>query len=1430
MICIAVRGRETVVFRRKTGLVACVNRGYHPRMVRPLPHSVPSAAGHRRIVALLIWLITSSTFWVTGLATAQDGPSAERPVTVRVTWGGGKARAWSGSIRLIPAEHDADRSEELLWQTLCVDADAAATAHSVGGTIFIHEPLRRGGNGIDLEIPRWRGARIEVRLFADGDERSGTTLEAAVADVMLDVRQQSLDRDGNRLSLKTAPGDGLRVALINAATMSSAVTTEARRMTESASAIFRPQEIVRLTIDPLLPKRSPGTAAVELRMRLKAAAEAEPLVVQSVPLKETVVPAADSRLQLFERIRLEVPLPSREGAYDIELEAVERGGLRWSRPLASRTVQVVAIADAAPNAVTPVSGKGVDATETWKVIHELDPGSPRLHERLRRLPAAGMAYVPMPAMPMPSMSLPSVTVPGVPLPHVSMPNVPMPKLPNVPLPSVSSIVPKLSGLLAAGHSTVEAHPLGPMLRLPPARSAEEPAWEGIAIVNAQPGMPHLVEVEFPRDQQAVVGVSVLETDAVAASVEVRSSGGFEVTPPAAGISGSAATVGGAGLGRHAFVFWPTTRHPLILISNPSPRGAALFGRVRVSAGPLRPPAKVVDGVAGRFAASVGPGRRTYAYLPAPDFSHFGAPERPASGAGRPFADWKTFLAGATHATEWFSAQGAAGAMVVVYRDGAAIWPSRLTRGAPRWDSGAITEANLDPIRKDLLGMLCRMHAREGQRFVPALSFDAPMPALETVLAGGGAEAVGIACVGRDGRPKQTSRGRGCHYNVLDPRVQEAVEDMVKEVAERVRDAEAVDGLAIVIPHDGWMHLPGTAWCLDDVTFQRFLRETGGQTAGLESAAGAERFARRAMLAEGPLRERWLAWRAQSIARFHARLAAVLSERGGKTSLYLVPTSLFTEGDLAVRFRPTLAAEPADADVLLEIGLDPGRLTADRRVVFVSPHVHSASDSLLERSMVENANRSLGLARGAANAARRGMVALEQPRLLSIGNVVPHAPFGNLAAASDTAPFHVVAESSFRCRPLAESLVASDVETVFDMGLAFCRVESEYDRCLRAFGALSGDALELVDPLPAPLVVRSRKDKGLTVVSVANAGPAPCRASLSLAGAPSAVIDAVDGTRLPLEPAGGAAVSLGPWEVRTLLLDGGVAVNGARIAYEEQIRQSIAARLADLARRRAVLETPRPLEALDNPGFELAGAADAAAGGAAAGGGLAGWELVETTRGAVAFVPGVDGGAGRGVGFSSKNGLSTLRSNPFPPPATGRVSVAVWLRIPEGDAQPPLRLALEGVQEGGEYYRFAPVGGLTGGKPLTSGWSQFVLQVDDLPVQGVESLRVRFDLLGPGVVEIDGVRVFGLAFDESQRVQLSRRLAIMEQRLAADDLGACLIELDTYWPRFLAAFVSDDAVAAMGEEPPRTRTAPTPGASSPVERSGSLLDRVRRWWQ
>ena len=110
-----------------------------------------------------------------------------------------------------------------------------------------------------------------------------------------------------------------------------------------------------------------------------------------------------------------------------------------------------------------------------------------------------------------------------------------------------------------------------------------------------------------------------------------------------------------------------------------------------------------------------------------------------------------------------------------------------------------------------------------------------------------------------------------------------------------------------------------------------------------------------------------------------------------------------------------------------------------------------------------------------------------------------------------------------------------------------------------------------------------------------------------------------------------------------------------------------------------------------------------------------------------------------------------------------------------------------------------------------------------------SLRVRFDLLGPGSVLIDDVRVFDMAFEESQRVQLSRILAEFERQLATRDVGACIVGLDGHWPRFLAEFVSDAAVARMAALPPPGQP-PQPTAAPEPAKPAGMLDRVRRLWQ
>lgn len=1238
--------------------------------------------------------------------------------------------------------------------------------HADSSGIVIHEERGLDLNGVELQVADWRRARLSVELVPKSGRDKPTRVDVAVADLVVSPVQQSLDADGNRLAIRRAPGDELRVVF-----------------DEAATSIRRSGETIRFTVHPLLSRMATATAP-ELRLRLKRSAGGEIRAQSKVleALSDETPRAAGPAPQLFAPVPLAVTLPEQEGGYDIEMELVERGGLRWARSLATRTLQVVAVADAAPKE---------PAGDDWRVVYELDPGSPKLLERLRRLPGVSMPSMGMPSVPVPKMPLPSFSLPKVPLPTPSLPNVPVPKMPVPKMPSVNSMVPGLSGLLSVGHSTLDTHPLGAMLKLPAAGA--EPAWEGIALVSAEPGRPHLVEIEYPLDQDTLVGVRVLEQSG--AVVRATGGSGFEVRRPL--VSAGATPK----LGVHRFVFWPHTRTPLLLVANLSPRSTASFGRVRILAGPSRL-------AAAASLSQQGSSRRILMHLPTADFSSFGAVDGPR--------DWDALLGGVRRSAEWALAQGVAGAVLGVYADGAAIWPTALTHGAPRWGSGGSFDGAVETIPKDVLELACQIYARERLRLVPAVVCNGAVPALEALAARDG-EPAGILCVGRDGRTDSGGDGtRAIRYNILDPRVQDVVERLVSELADRTSASSAVDGIAIVLPHDGWLHAPGVAWGLDDTTFGRFIAAAGQEAAVLAGPVlpgvdpNSRRFEGRAALVEGPLREQWLAWRETEVAAFYGRLADTIAARKSSWNLYVAPTTLFVEGPLAARFRPTLAANPPDADVMRSIALDPGRITAHDRIVYVSPHVHAATDDVVERGLVHQANHSLPLLRAAALAARRGAAFVEQPATLDVRPVLSHGPFATTTAAPVAVP--AVSTGVEVRRPLAEALVASDIEVVFDMGLAHRRIDDDDRRRQRAIELLPAERLELVEQAPAPLVVRTKTGESGTWVTVVNASAAACRAAVSCDHAPPAAVDAATRAALPVAPAGEVAIDLDAWETKTIVFEGERRVVSARPAFAPEMQEQIARLIADLGQRRAALEAAVPMAVLDNPGFELP----------QLGGLVPGWELLEPKRGSLALVAGRPADGGRGARFASVNGLATLRSNPFPPPATGRISVAVWVRIAAGDQQPPLRIAIEGVEDDREFYRFAPVGRGSGAMPVSGEWSQFVLQIDDLPTRGIESLRVRLDLLGPGTIELDDVRVFDLAFDESQRVQLTRLLAVAEERLVAGDLGGCLIQLEGYWPRFLAERVPAEGPLSVAEP------AAGPKASQP-SRTG-VMDRVRRWWQ
>ena len=298
-----------------------------------------------------------------------------------------------------------------------------------------------------------------------------------------------------------------------------------------------------------------------------------------------------------------------------------------------------------------------------------------------------------------------------------------------------------------------------------------------------------------------------------------------------------------------------------------------------------------------------------------------------------------------------------------------------------------------------------------------------------------------------------------------------------------------------------------------------------------------------------------------------------------------------------------------------------------------------------------------------------------------------------------------------------------------------------------------------------------------------------------------------------------------WEVRlepydlvaVQLSEPNVQFSNPHAAWPDTVETALGSQIRRLGARAAALRNTQPLDALANPGFERP---------AGAGGPIPGWDVSVRNGVSIQLDKTQKHGGRQSVRIASTGGVACLVSQPLAAPVTGRLWMAVWLRVSDANHQPPLRLALEGKLQGREYYRFAPIGLAPAAgqptKPILSEWGEYVFQVDDLPLDGLTSLRVRFDLMGAGEVWVDDVQLFSLAFADPELVELSKLITLADVKLQNGQVGDCVRLLDGYWPRFLEENVPLPAGAAASEA---SVSQPRPAEEKPPERSG-WLNRVK----
>lgn len=1297
---------------------------------------------------------------------ARAGAAKEVNLRVRVAWGGGAERLWQGTIT-VDEGHLADP------EPLGIEADEP-------GSMWLESPPSHGpaiggqspAAGSSSEKPSG-GPPPKNRLVIE--QRSPRTYDAVdftvtapiTASLRVALAPVGETREPRPVTVRLADlvRDGLSTELDdrgNRLVVQRRPGDDLRVRVARQALIYRPDEVFQCELWAHLPSLESGTK-VRIKLQLRPARGGQELWSE-----ERTLAAGDPA-----PLAIEVPLAKcSEGAYEVAMTASHAGKIAWPplrpslglRPvLAERVVQFLVL-----GTQPPADAKAGGQLET---VVEIDPASPGWWERLGRLPALAR-------------------------------------------------FPRLSkGPLGNGNLRVVSHPLGNLAQLAPSKP-DDPSWEAYTLPVARPGEPHVLEVEYPSDMPQTLGISIIEPNEAGAVVPIGLDSGVDQPEPLTGLPGAPRWL------RHRLVFWPRTRTPIVLMTNRRKDRPAVYGRIRVRSGWGRLPRA--------FGPEQVPERLLAAYFDRPLFTeNFSASESLCSLSDLTVDDWITFYEGATRLIEYLHHVGYNGTMLSVLADGSSLYPSEILQPTPRYDTGVFFAAGQDPVRKDVLEMLLRLFDREGLQLVPAVEFAAPLPALEAVIRQGGPQAEGLQWIGPEGLPWTQvyvpHRGRAPYYNVLDPRVQEAMLGVIREIVARYGQHPSLAGMALQLSAYGYAQLPGPQWGLDDATIARFERQTGVR---LPTVAGPERYRRRleALAPAGPdgtrqWRREWLQWRAAQMSQFYRQVYEELSAARPGARLYLAAGDLFAGPPWDQELRPNLPCRATLAEMMLRAGIDPRAFGEDRGIVLlqstrVGPTALLARQAVsLELAQLPDAERYCQMLWPS------GALLFHPPlelRVASFDQKCPFRPCYTWLAAQ------VVPSDVENRRRFVHALAALDPQAIFDGGWTLPLGQEESLRPVVAvYRNLPAVRFERAPPAPdsegQPAVVRFASRGDRTYAYVVNDAP--------FATAVRIRVSLPDGARLePLVPGRSVTplrrdsqgtywdVELEPFDVVGAWFSApNVRLGSVQVGVAPEIRAALEKRLSDLVDRVAALGRPPLLEALSNPGF------DASPGQA---GGIPGWISFGGPGITAALDAATRHNGTHALRLTSQGATGGVASLPFPAPATGRLSLSVWLRVADARRQPPLRLTVAGKVGGRDFFRSAWVGQspeLPNVPAIPADWTQFYVHVFDLPLENTGYIHLRFELTGSGEVWIDDVQLCELFFTEKERKALVRLLTPADVMLQNGQVGDCLRLLEGYWSRFLVAYVPLAQTPVVQKPEP-----PSSAAGEPAARSARLLDRLKQW--
>src|SRR5262245_31102658 len=239
--------------------------------------STSRSVGRLRPIALVVSMLLAC-----GTAAGID----QLDVRVRLAWGGGESRLWTGTIRL---------SEGTLSEVIPLGFEPDAPASMLlldSSTLRIAARTPRSYDGCDMRVQAPASAKLLVQLTAD-PMGTAAPLELPLTRLLREFSQFNLDDRNNRLLAHRSPGDSLRIEFSH------------------PSLVFSPGEKFEFQVQPQHLDLASNSTYV-LAAGLSPARTEEPFWSDDRELRVEAAGAVPSAA-------FSVSLPDQEGIYDLRL-------------------------------------------------------------------------------------------------------------------------------------------------------------------------------------------------------------------------------------------------------------------------------------------------------------------------------------------------------------------------------------------------------------------------------------------------------------------------------------------------------------------------------------------------------------------------------------------------------------------------------------------------------------------------------------------------------------------------------------------------------------------------------------------------------------------------------------------------------------------------------------------------------------------------------------------------------------------------------------------------------------------------------------------------------------------------------------------------------------------------------------------------------